>query len=65
MPAAGSARSGWPAREKWVRTDDDDYPVEGDLGEPLLDDVSEAGREEECWSRFVISPNAIRFAARI
>ena len=50
-----SARSG---REKRARTDDDD-PVEGD---PLLDDVSEAGREGVRWGQFVTSPNACRFA---
>ena len=51
-----SARSGL---EKRARTDDDD-PVEG---EPLLDDVSDAGREEAGLCRFVISSNASRFAA--
>ena len=45
-------------REKWARTDDDDS-VEGD---PLLDDVSEAGREGVRWGLFVTSPNACRFA---
>jgi len=45
--------------EKRARTDDDD-PVEG---EPLLDDMSDAGREEGGLCRFVISSNACRFAA--
>ncbi len=56
--AAGgrSARSG---REKRALTDDDD-PVEG---EPLLDDVSDAGREEAGLCPFVLSPNACCFAA--
>jgi hypothetical protein len=64
-PAAGAARgaadgrSARSGREKRARTDDDD-PVEG---EPLLDDVSDAGREEAGLCRFVISPNACRFAA--
>jgi hypothetical protein len=49
-----AARGGWPEREKWARTDDDDDPVEGEL-----DDVSEAGREEEYWCRFVISRRII------
>ena len=54
--ARETLRSG---REKRARTDDDDS-VEGD---PLLDDVSEAGREGVPWGRFVTSPNACRFAA--
>jgi hypothetical protein len=64
-PAAGAARgaadgrSARSGREKRARTDDDD-PVEG---EPLLDDVSDAGREEAGLCRFVISSNACRFAA--
>ncbi len=61
--AQGAAKSASPVarsgREKRARTDDDD-PVEV---EPLLDDVSDAGREEAGLCRFVISPNACRFAA--
>ena len=46
-------------REKQARTEED-APVEA---EPLLDDVSEAGREGARWGRFVISLNAVHFAA--
>jgi hypothetical protein len=56
-----SARFRWRGRSRRMREKQartwEDAPVEA---EPLLDDVSKAGRE---GLRFVISPNACRFAA--
>jgi hypothetical protein len=46
-------------REKQARSGDDAL-VEA---KPLLDDVSDAGLEGAGWCRFVIPPNACRFAA--
>jgi hypothetical protein len=46
-------------REKQARTGED-APVES---EPLLDGVSEAGREGARWCRFVISANARKLNA--
>ena len=47
----GAARGGWPAQEIRAHT------------EPLLVDVSEAGREGACMGRFVTLFDAGRFAA--